>query len=475
MEGKGGFLAQMQAVAAAKVQQRETEGLDLGFLSSKARERALDAVQLEDVQRQPWLDTVAENLEAAGGWAINFSAAEEECSAVQLKKVFKVEPRQNVWRIVDPEESEAKEEENKIHPVIILDNAMPASWCETFIQRHEQVGFTPQREVTLMNPHFEGYSERTEAHDEYLRLNSSEVVAVSSQPLADVLWRRVKDHCPQEVEVRSDSFDPSYGQGGKYRPVGIVPEFRFLRFKRGQRWFPHIDQMKLIRVNPLRPGRRSSPKKSSVREDSRSYQSLVTIAVFLNEPPSEDSTGVEEDADVCADYLSGVYSSFKFKKAGSSFNPLLSGGAAGFALRFVRKFAHSSIASEVGHGSFRCVASVTPAPGRCAIFLHKELHEYSFSEDALLEEQREKEDNEKKKEKRLGEEGKQKQEGKQADGRQAEEEEEEEEEEDGEVPCFAADDGEDEMGGDEDESAAKNYLVLCDVLYERFAPWEEHD
>jgi hypothetical protein len=443
----------MRVVAAAKVEERRTAGVNMCFLGSKAREIALDAVQLEDAKRQPWLDAIEEKLEQLGGWGIDFSAVEGEA---KLKEVLNVEPRQEMWRISGHDGAK--------HAVNVLDNVLPVSWCETFIRQHQRIGFAPQREVQMMS------LQDGAATDKLCDLNSSEVIAVSSQPLADVLWRRVEQYCPQEVEVRSKSFDHSYGQGGLYRPVGLIPEFRFVRFKRGQRWIPHIDQMKLIRVNPLRAGRRSSPKKGgSNREDSRSYQSMATVAVFLNELPPDESAAVEEE-DTCTNYLAGMYSSFQFKKVGASFNPLLSGGAAGFALRFVRKFAPSSVASEVGHGSFKCTASVTPAPGRCAIFLHKELHEYSFSEDAVEEERKSKRETEERTEGKEWKEGKEGKEGKEA----------EDQEDDGEVPCFASEGLEEAGRGEEEEEqqeeqegAATSYLVLCDVLYERFAPWEE--
>ena len=110
-------MAQMRVVAAAKVEERRTAGVNMCFLGSKAREIALDAVQLEDAKRQPWLDAIEEKLEQQGGWGIDFSAVEGEA---KLKEVLNVEPRQEMWRISGHDGAK--------HAVNVLDNVLPVSW-----------------------------------------------------------------------------------------------------------------------------------------------------------------------------------------------------------------------------------------------------------------------------------------------------------------------------------------------------------
>eukprot|EP00040_Diaphanoeca_grandis_P012385 m.62781 g.62781 ORF g.62781 m.62781 type:complete len:419 (+) comp23198_c0_seq4:748-2004(+) len=151
------------------------------------------------------------------------------------------------------------------------------------------------------------------------RKNTAEVIEIVSQEFADAIWRRVCAFVPKTIQI-SESAVITGGITGNASVVGLIPVFRFMRYKPGQAFKAHHDPSRLANKHP-------------VTGKSGRFISLVTLALYLN------------DAD-------------EFEGGGLHFVELV-------------RNPHPTGKALIG----KPFATVTPKQGRCGIFEHSHLHE----------------------------------------------------------------------------------------------------
>jgi prolyl 4-hydroxylase len=118
-----------------------------------------------------------------------------------------------------------------------LDNFLTEAECKDHISFSENEGF---REAKINT------RERGEIYDKNTRNNDRVVIELPD--LAEALFEKVKDHCPQEM--------------GEWKILGLNERFRFYRYKDGQEFKVHPDGAFKRNENEI---------------------SMVTMLVYLNE------------------------------------------------------------------------------------------------------------------------------------------------------------------------------------------------
>jgi len=261
--------------------------------------------------KQPWLDDVGAKLQSLGGWGIDFAQYRQEKPQVSAVKDLPGDSTHN-WEI--PQDSGS----NGMSQVKVLDGLFPEDWCKVFTEKHSEIGFTPQTVLTEMSLKSSQFlsAEEVDRFLSYKGKNTSEAITFKSDELAAYLWECVRDHVPQMVQVNNTTV---YGEGlGRYRPCGVIPEFRFMRYGSGQAFLPHVDPVRYLESNPA-------------TNAEGVYQSCATLAIYLNN----------------ADEFEGG------------------------SLTFVKRTRRPGASTD----DIEPLYSVQPKAGRCAIFLHKEVHE----------------------------------------------------------------------------------------------------
>ncbi|CAB9497115.1 P4Hc [Seminavis robusta] len=211
-------------------------------------------------------------------------------------------------------------------PVTVLDGVLSQEVCRSFIDVHEKVGFAkpPSLLVSLVEQ-LEGQQDA-----EYLKKyayeqakNTSELVQIESNEFAAYLWAHIQDHLPDQ--------QASFGQftTGMYQKCGIIPVFRFMRYEQDQGFKPHTDPQRIFTKCP--PLHHNSTTATTTEGEPGIYQSLFTIALYLNDPATDFEGG---------------------------------------KLNFVKLHVDSD-----GTKRYQSLATVDPAVGRCVLFSHEELHE----------------------------------------------------------------------------------------------------
>jgi hypothetical protein len=273
-------------------------------------ERLLARAEADQAYLQPWIRQTAERLESVGGWAgLDFAGTDGQQTNPAL--VLEI-PLEEVGGTA-----------------AVIDNVLDPSWCRFFIEKHLEVGLTPQAEVDKLRKEAQlkavgregvaaalrdSYRLRKELGIQYSFIeagqNTSEALTVESPRLADLLWQRCSPFIPSELHEKGKmALVP-----GIYHAQEILPVFRFMRYTAGQGFRPHHDPIRLLRRHPR-------------TKEKGTFCSLVTIALYLNS----------------ADEMEGG------------------------ALSFLRQVD--------GKSKFVSIAKVEPAVGRAAIFPHKQLHE----------------------------------------------------------------------------------------------------
>jgi predicted 2-oxoglutarate/Fe(II)-dependent dioxygenase YbiX len=257
----------------------------------------LRAQETEQEFRRPWVQGNMARLEALGGWGIDWQ--EPAPTAALLCRVPLALGRQT-------------------EDVHVVEHALPSAWCRKLIAAHEAVGFTSQQELDVtvgseqkrqVNAMIQ--ERRRQVSGDYAPgKNTSEVLELESPELAAALWARLGAFVPSMVD---------YQETGQCAVAGIIPTFRFMKYRPGAAFRPHKDPARLLQQHPATgaPG---------------SFRSLVTIAVFLNDFQSEFDGG---------------------------------------ELSFVEPV-------QLQHGQglvYESLAKVQPHCGHCAIFRHDQLHE----------------------------------------------------------------------------------------------------
>ncbi|KAL3905521.1 MAG: hypothetical protein SGILL_009647, partial [Bacillariaceae sp.] len=226
------------------------------------------------------------------------------------------------------------------HPVKILDHVLPAEWCQRLIETMESVGF--DRAPTLQEIRYQDSPEAAAsiAH-ESPRLNTSELVQVESQEFADYLWRHIHPYLPEtQRSVPTEALlRPLASMGGPnsiYEKRGIIPIFRFMRYRPGQGFKAHVDPVRYYSQYPI-DSHNKQGQAAKLGQDGI-FRSIFTIAMYLNDP--------------------------------AEFN--------GGELNFVKEkgnFEEIAGAQDNRNDSYRSLETIVPAVGRAAIFRHDELHE----------------------------------------------------------------------------------------------------
>ena len=278
--------------------------------SAAILERLLAKQEADRAYLRPWITQTAERLEAVGGWtgldfAKSLAPAASLVSTIALDEVGGC--------------------------ASVLDGALDPAWCRVLVEKHMEVGFTPQAEVDKLRKDAElravgrkgvaaalrdAYRLRIELGIQYSFVesgkNTSEALTVRSWELADLLWQRCGPFVPPELKEKGGaSLAP-----GTYQAQCIVPVFRFMRYCAGQGFRPHHDPTRLLRRHPR-------------TKERGTFRSLVTIALYLNSDSEMD----------------------------------------GGALCFLRP------AGTRNGGEFESIARVKTAAGRAVIFPHNQLHE----------------------------------------------------------------------------------------------------
>ena len=280
-----------------------------------ALERLLARADADRAYLQPWICDTAKRLESIGGWAdLNFQMPQEKEVATQVIEI---------------------ELEEIGTTAAVIDNVLDPSWCQDVIDKHLQVGLTPQDTIDKLRKEAElkavgregaaaavrdSYRLRRELGIQYsfieAGLNTSEALTVESAQLADLLWQRCSPFIPLELQEQGAmALVP-----GTYHAQGIIPVFRFMRYTAGQGFRPHHDPIRLLRRHPR-------------TKEKGTFCSLVTIALYLNSADEMD----------------------------------------GGALRFLRRVVGKTKGMQ--GSTFESIATVEPAVGRAVIFPHKQLHE----------------------------------------------------------------------------------------------------
>eukprot|EP00658_Telonema_sp_P-2_P032237 TRINITY_DN23923_c0_g1_i1.p1 TRINITY_DN23923_c0_g1~~TRINITY_DN23923_c0_g1_i1.p1 ORF type:complete len:300 (-),score=61.75 TRINITY_DN23923_c0_g1_i1:160-1059(-) len=243
--------------------------------------------QADSLALQPWRRECENLLEDAGGWGLDWTETHPPAALVESVTL-----------------GQSK------HGVKVLDGVFPPEWCEGFIAKHEQIGFTAQHRLDALTPTGQTMQQlhRVSGGAYGTGKNTSEVLQLESLDLASVLWERVREHVPLEM-VEGSGF-----LRGRFQAVGVLPVFRFMKYRAGQQFKAHHDPSRSLLHHPVTgaPGY---------------YKSFFTIACYLNSPQE------------------------------------FQGGA----LSFLRVL--------VCPKRYQVEAEVIPAVGRCAVFEHGELHE----------------------------------------------------------------------------------------------------
>lgn len=276
-------------------------------------DRLMTRAEADRAYLRPWIQQTTERLAAVGGWAdLDFVGAEQQPENAAL--VFEI-PLEEVGGAA-----------------AVVDNVLDPSWCQHFIEKHLEAGFTPQSEVDKLRKEAQlkavghkgvaaalrdSYRLRRELGIQYSfvesGLNTSEALTVESPQLADLLWQRCSPFIPPELQEQGAmALVP-----GMYHAEGIIPVFRFMRYTAGQGFRPHHDPTRLMRRHPR-------------TNEEGTFCSLVTIALYLNSADEMDGGGLS--------FLQQVDGGGKKKR-------------------------------------FESIATVEPAVGRAVIFPHKQLHE----------------------------------------------------------------------------------------------------
>lgn len=266
----------------------------------------------ETLCRKSWVDSLAQNLAAEGGWGLSFDSCEGDAPQLTHSLPLPVAGRNDV-----------------LAEVRVVRNALPVDWCERMIVANEKVGYTPQREIELTV----GSEERRQLHavlqavaregklqtseDEYqLGKNTSQVFEVWSLELAHALWARISPFVPATMDLNGVV---------EAKVAGIIPTFRFMKYAPGAAFKAHKDPARFLRAHPM-------------TGEEGVFKSAVTIALFLNDYGSEFEGGQLAFLELQPDPAAGQ----------------------GFEVPpFVRQR----------------VAAVDPHQGWCAIFPHNQMHE----------------------------------------------------------------------------------------------------
>lgn len=221
--------------------------------------------------RKAFVDTLAQQLACVGGWQINFAegaSAALICIEMPLK--------------------------GSVHPVRIIDNAIPLSWCERFIEAHTAAGFVPQHivDATIGSPQTLKIREVTRQHKNKQRSprsdgdmgsyipgrNTAEIFEVVSPQLADALFQRVREHLPELIHSKGSILNHT-AKGTPFQLVGVIPRFRFMQYKPGQQFKPHRDPSRMLVEHPI-------------TGETGMFKSLVTIAMYLNDAEEYEGGGL---------------------------------------------------------------------------------------------------------------------------------------------------------------------------------------
>eukprot|EP01079_Euglenida_sp_SAG-EU17-18_P011486 gene11486-2090_t len=221
---------------------------------------------------------------------------------------------------------------------------------------HEAVGFTPQHELdalTEFGGKIKDVISRGASELSYLfGKNTSEVVTIHSQPLADCLWSRVAPHVPSEMKPAFDSkLTNSQGEGG-FRSVGIIPVFRFMS-----------DCVTGNAVTCVIIAATSPP----------AHQPLPATALFTPCVAQCDATPLPSWLSCFVPGKPGTFKSLITLAFYLNDQEDFEGGALNFVeLRIVsvKDNPNTTIARR-----FESVRKVAPRTGRCVVFDHNELHE----------------------------------------------------------------------------------------------------
>jgi len=309
-------------------QGEQAERHRLGFLAlhSASAKRQHE----EDYFRKEWVNGNNGRLARHGGWGLDrkLSSSPTLVEAITL-------PRGKSLGV----------------PVQVVDEAIPRHWCMEMIRVNELVGFTSQEKLDdeVGSPEklatsslirgvreqaklrgtsgkpvvvsswdaFEAGDARKDKEDAnpvYGLKNTAEVLEITSNEFADMLWAQVSPFVAPTL-THADAV---------YEVAGIIPTFRFMRYAGGQAFRAHVDPSRFFVADP-RTG------------DKGVFKSFITVALYLNDAEEFD----------------------------------------GGALNFVELVKNPHFDCQKGGPPmvYRSCATVQPKQGRVAIFEHRAVHE----------------------------------------------------------------------------------------------------
>ena len=279
------------------------------------------------------------------------------------------------------------------HPIKVIDNVLPVSWCNDMIHMNEKIGFgtVPSLQEQRHRSHPESYVGVSVSAPK----NTSQMVQLELPTLSEYLWKVLDEYLPlyqydiptkgliKVFEEQSSNSSDGNGEGKSKRIVyekrHIIPTLRFMRYKPNQGFHVHEDPERLHSHYPCVDTWTRVEKNEQIdhHESHTSKLSLATTtSSATNASPITTTTTTTATTET------------KFTKHGevgifrSLFSVAIylndSNEFDGGYLNFVQWKKHTAAGATTS--TPRCeqydvIESIEPKIGRCVIFRHDELHE----------------------------------------------------------------------------------------------------
>lgn len=114
----------------------------------------------------------------------------------------------------------------------VLENVLTSDECRALTGKSEDLGYSFW-DPTLRRSDF----------------RSAHTVEVTNQPLADLLWNRIKDHVVSTVSISEEQDRFECDIGGDWVACGINEQLLFARYKEGGHFSPHTDGYTVVDMN----------------------------------------------------------------------------------------------------------------------------------------------------------------------------------------------------------------------------------
>ena len=329
--------------------------------------------------------------------------------------------------------------------VVVLDNVLPASWCNDMIQFNERIGYgtvpsirearESQRRTASSGTNAVGSSVQHVSVSQ--PKNTSKLVQLELPNFAAYLWNHLEQFLPlyqydvptkglikvfDEASNVSDSGAPRI----VYEKRNIIPTFRFMKYTTGQGFLVHEDPERVHYRYPCNDTVTISRKRTATRADDDrddNDENLETSMAGNVTYTKEGDTGIFRSLFTIAIYLNDSREfnggQLNFVQRKYTHNPLLVLQHQNEGVESDKIDPNEDTQNQHNiSSSFDILESVLPKIGRCVIFRHDELHEGGGIHD-------------------------------------------------GSVASAAAGTGTADGGREEGRTGNAKYMLQCDVLYER--------